>query len=385
MSTDVISKLHEVDPVFRDVVGLLYGDAVDPREAFDIAKMGDASEVHIAAGPQERKKRRVTAGLSAVGGAAGALGLAAAANEVRTKGLKRTPKLTRALLPAEVLGLGGEVMATKILHEDSRKGVRKALDDIVAARREHRITTEQAVELSERLVAKAYGKHAYSRRALIDRAETAEGAMKSAPKATRLALGTTAVAAGATGYHFGKKRALKRTGIAPLVPSGVDAPKGKHTASTTVEKADGLVDYGFVGEISKLNEDKRLAFGWCSVSEIDGQKVKDLQGDYAPIDEIEKSAYAYVVTSRVGGDMHSRNGQSPVHTSDLVESFVATPEKLEQMGLSKSAAAAVPVGWWVGFKVNDDEQWQMVKDGRRAGFSVHGRGSRVQKALEAAA
>ena len=36
---DVISKLHEVDPVFREVVDLLFGDAVDPREAYDVSKM----------------------------------------------------------------------------------------------------------------------------------------------------------------------------------------------------------------------------------------------------------------------------------------------------------------------------------------------------------
>jgi hypothetical protein len=384
VSADVISKLHEVDPVFRDVVGLLYGDAVDTREVFDLAKMGDTSEVHVAgdAKRKDHRQRKVTAALSATGAAAGTAGLAYGANDM-VRAVKTGTKIrrsTKALVPLEVAGLAGEVMSTKILHGDTKKkALAKALDDIVVARREHRISTEQAIELSEALVAKA------SKRYLEAELAATKGALKSAPKATRMMLGTTATVAGATGYHVGKKRALKRTGLAPLVPSGVDAPKGKHTASATVEKADGLVDYGFVGEISKLNEDKRLAFGWCSVSEIDGLPVKDLQGDYAPIDEIEKSAYAYVVTSRVGGDMHARDGASPVHTSDLVESFVATPEKLEQMGLSKSAAAAVPVGWWVGFKVNDDEQWQMVKDGRRAGFSVHGRGSRVQKALEATA
>ena len=107
----------------------------------------------------------------------------------------------------------------------------------------------------------------------------------------------------------------------------------------------------------------------------------DRQNDFVPLDEIEKSAYKYVLESRKGGDMHKRQmkkgfGDSqdePVHTADLIESFVVTPEKLKQMGLDEDA---LPHGWWVGFKVNDEDQWQMVKDGKRTGFSIHGSGKR---------
>jgi hypothetical protein len=84
-----------------------------------------------------------------------------------------------------------------------------------------------------------------------------------------------------------------------------------------------------------------------------------------------------VLTSRKGGDMHRRVAKAddqPMHTSDLIESFVVTPEKLEKMGLAPSA---LPHGWWVGFKVNDDEQWRMVKSGERTAFSIHGTGTRT--------
>jgi hypothetical protein len=36
----------------------------------------------------------------------------------------------------------------------------------------------------------------------------------------------------------------------------------------------------------------------------------------------------------------------------------------------------VPTGWWVGFQVQDRDQWEMIKDGRRTGFSIHGHGRR---------
>ena len=131
-----------------------------------------------------------------------------------------------------------------------------------------------------------------------------------------------------------------------------------------------------------MDTDKRLVFGWCSLSKVNGEPVVDLQGDYIPIDETEQSAYRYVIESRKGGDMHRRvskfNQDEPLHTADLVESMVFTPEKLEKMGL---APDALPHGWWIGMKVNDDDQWHAVKAGQRLGFSIHGKGRRVEKAL----
>jgi hypothetical protein len=138
--------------------------------------------------------------------------------------------------------------------------------------------------------------------------------------------------------------------------------------------------FTWTGEISKVDEDKRQVFGWASISEINGEPVLDLQGDIVPIEETEKAAYRYVIESRKGGDMHARvkkglttEWTEPKHTADLVESFVVTPEKLEKMGLPSDA---LPLGWWVGFKVNDDEQWNLVKSGKRTGFSIHGSGTR---------
>lgn len=144
-----------------------------------------------------------------------------------------------------------------------------------------------------------------------------------------------------------------------------------------VKKAADLI---WTGEISKVDDEKRQVFGWCSITSIDGEPVVDLQGDYVPLDEIEKAAYTYVVESRKGGDMHARDGENPMHVANMVESFVVTPEKLQAMGLDENA---LPHGWWVGFKVDDDTTWQRVKTKERTGFSIHGKGSRVEKMLEA--
>lgn len=128
------------------------------------------------------------------------------------------------------------------------------------------------------------------------------------------------------------------------------------------------------GDISKMDDDQRLVFGWASIGiDKDGTIIEDRQGDILDdSDEIEKAAYDFVLNSRDGGEMHLRKG-----VSTLVESVVFTPEKCEAMGIP---AGILPTGWWVGFRVNDEEVWKAVKGGKYRMFSVHGRGMR--KALE---
>lgn len=143
-------------------------------------------------------------------------------------------------------------------------------------------------------------------------------------------------------------------------------------------KRDVVDDAVFAGTFSKLDEDKRLAFGWASVVEVNGLPVVDRQGDYIGIDDLEDAAYVYVEKSRVGGSMHRRSGHvekgedRPHHVADLVESIVFTPEKIAKMGLPSD----FPVGWWVGYRYFDDDAWADIKEGRHTGFSIHGKGIR---------
>lgn len=140
------------------------------------------------------------------------------------------------------------------------------------------------------------------------------------------------------------------------------------------ETEEDWVDFSVEGDISKTDTDKRLVFGWCSVGIMpDGSVVDDKQGDVLDdVEEIEKAAYEFVLNSRDGGEMHIRKG-----VSTLVESFVSTPEKWKAMGIPEGT---LPVGWWVGFRVADDEVWKSVREGKYKMFSVHGRGTR--KALD---
>jgi hypothetical protein len=155
----------------------------------------------------------------------------------------------------------------------------------------------------------------------------------------------------------------------------VAAPEPAAAAVSKGDDAGDLEDITVTTEFSKTDDERRTVFGWASITEVNGEPVVDRQGDIMDIEELSKSAYEYVVSSRKGGHQHKRSETGePLQVSDMIESVVFTPEKIEKMGLPPST----PIGWWVGYKVRDDEIWKAVKDGEITGFSVHGKGRRVK-------
>jgi hypothetical protein len=128
--------------------------------------------------------------------------------------------------------------------------------------------------------------------------------------------------------------------------------------------------------IVKIEADQQLVFGWANIIKTtSGQLLLDRQNDFIDdATELEKAAYHYVLHSRDGGEMHVRKG-----VSTLVESVVMTLEKQEALGIP---AGTVPLGWWIGFKVNDDRVWNQIKKGGYVGFSIHGTGRREQMPLD---
>lgn len=121
----------------------------------------------------------------------------------------------------------------------------------------------------------------------------------------------------------------------------------------------------------KSDDDKMLAFGWANVSmRVDGELIEDWQADIIEPEELERAAYEYVLLYREGGEMHERGG-----TAVLIESVVFTEEKMQAMGIP---TGTLPVGWWIGFKVLDEEVWEKVKDGTYPMFSIEGEAERVE-------
>ena len=118
--------------------------------------------------------------------------------------------------------------------------------------------------------------------------------------------------------------------------------------------------------ITKIDNDKMMAWGWASVASADGSPVTDLQGDVLDIESLEASVIEYVIASRDADVMHQRTG-----IGKLIESVVLTEEKMEAMGLRGTR-----VGWWCGFKVTDPAVWKRVRSGELRMFSIVGEGTR---------
>lgn len=162
------------------------------------------------------------------------------------------------------------------------------------------------------------------------------------------------------------KMAKPMAPVAPAVPSVAQA-------TPAVLKSDDS-DFTVECTFAKFDEDEKTVFGWASITEQDGVPVIDRQGDTIDATEMAKAAYEYVIKSRKGGHQHKRTDtDEPLHVSDMIESMVFTPEKIAKMGLPPDT----PIGWWVGYKVNDDAIWKAVKDGEITGLSIHGKGKRT--------
>lgn len=124
-------------------------------------------------------------------------------------------------------------------------------------------------------------------------------------------------------------------------------------------------------KIAKSDDGKHLAFGWANVAiRADGEEIEDWQEDIIEPEELENAAYQYVLLFREGGEMHERGGAAV-----LVESVVFTEEKMQAMGIP---AGTLPIGWWIGFKVTDEDVWEKVKDGTYPMFSIEGEAERVE-------
>ena len=57
----------------------------------------------------------------------------------------------------------------------------------------------------------------------------------------------------------------------------------------------------------------------------------------------------------------------------MVESVVFTKEKADALGIPPDI---LPEGWWIGFRITDDEVWEKVKNGEYPMFSIEGKAVR---------
>lgn len=129
--------------------------------------------------------------------------------------------------------------------------------------------------------------------------------------------------------------------------------------------------------ITKVADEQQIVLGWANVSMTeDGIPIEDYQHDMIEPEELERAAYEYVLKFRDTGEGHNPKLRKK---GKLVESVVFTKEKLEVMGIPEGT---IPLGWWIGFKIEDKSTWDKVKKGEYTMFSIEGTGEResIEKA-----
>lgn len=87
--------------------------------------------------------------------------------------------------------------------------------------------------------------------------------------------------------------------------------------------------------------------------------VKDTQGDWMTLEEVEKMAYLFMKTS----SMHSID---TLHTFKYVGAYVC-----ESYIVRENDPDEYPVGSWaVAVKIEDDKIWEKIESGEYAGLSL---------------
>ena len=134
-------------------------------------------------------------------------------------------------------------------------------------------------------------------------------------------------------------------------------------------KKDGTLN------ITKIDMENRMVFGFFNVNKIGDDLVQDLQLDVIDTVELEKAAYGFVLNARVAGDSHIRKG-----VGDLVESMMFTYEKqdaivetLKKMGVKEPVFDLGIEGWWGGFQITDEEVMEKIEKGEYPMFSIGGK------------
>lgn len=121
-------------------------------------------------------------------------------------------------------------------------------------------------------------------------------------------------------------------------------------------------DFESRGEVTKMDDDKRIVYGYASVISKNGEPIVDRQGDIITAEELEKAASEFMLNSRIGKTMHF--GEP---TTTIIHSFPMTDEIKKAYQIESPYEA-----WLIAVKVHDDATWDMVKKGQLKDFSIGG-------------
>lgn len=173
-------------------------------------------------------------------------------------------------------------------------------------------------------------------------------------------------------YKMALKRFANNTAKAAKV-----ADKAVSQAKAKMGKSDSDQPFAVSAEISKVDEDQGLVYGWFYTCEKDGLAVVDHSEEKIDQYDLEKAFVGYMLNSRAGGEMHIRKGEGEAgivehNVATLVGGLVFTDETVKMLGLPDDTTR----GAFGVFKVHDPEVLAKARSGEYAMFSIGGSGKR---------
>lgn len=135
-----------------------------------------------------------------------------------------------------------------------------------------------------------------------------------------------------------------------------------------------LDKFELTAEISKIDDEMQVVYGWASIIEENGQPTVDTQGDIITERELIRAAHDFMRDARAGGVMHMENADGePVVVGEIVESMIFTKDLQAALSIDLGM-----VGWLIGFHVTNADVWRAVKEGSLRAFSIGGSGTRKE-------
>jgi len=117
-------------------------------------------------------------------------------------------------------------------------------------------------------------------------------------------------------------------------------------------------------KIIKMDEEQRVVWGWASVATEDGKPVFDVHGDHIPMSELTKASIDFMENVRVGKSLHEGE-----QVSVVIGCLPLSQELAKALGIESNREGLI-----MGFRVHDDQTWELIKSGDLPALSIGGSG-----------
>jgi cation transport regulator ChaB len=127
---------------------------------------------------------------------------------------------------------------------------------------------------------------------------------------------------------------------------------------------DNDAQYSSSVKIIKMDDEQRVVWGWASVATENGDAVFDVHGDHIPMTELTKASIDFMENVRVGKSLHQG-----AQTSSVIGCLPLSQELAKALGIETTREGLI-----MGFRVQDDATWGLIKSGELPALSIGGRG-----------